>query len=108
MNCNLPTYQLDNHREQSHALASEREMINYFLGNLPAEQEQKLEEQFFADDQLFDQMQSIKEQLIDNYLHQKLSKEDLALFERNFLSSPPQRKQVEFARSLMNSISKRS
>lgn len=83
-------------------------MINYFLGNLSAEREQQIEELFFANDHLFDLLQSVKEELIDNYLHQKLSKQDLALFEQNFLSSPPLRKQVEFARSLMNSISKRS
>lgn len=88
--------------------ASEREMINYFLGNLSTEREQELEKQFFANDQLFDRLQSVKEELIDNYLHGKLNKEDLYLFERNFLSSPPLRKQVEFARSLMSAISRRS
>lgn len=83
-------------------------MVNYFLGNLSPEREQQIEEQFFANDQLFDRLQSVKEELIDNYLHDKLSKEDLALFEQNFLSSPPLRKQVEFARSLMASLSNQS
>ena len=83
-------------------------MINYFLGNLSAEKEQQIEEQFFADDHLFDLLQSVKEELIDNYLHEKLNKEDLLLFERNFLSSPPLRKQVEFARSLMVSLFNKS
>lgn len=104
----LPIHQLDNEREQSCAQASEREMINYFLGRLSSEQEQQLEQQFFSDDSLFQRLQVIKEELIDNFLHDKLCGEDLALFEKNVLSSPALREQVEFARSLMNAISTQS
>ncbi len=105
MNNNLPTYQLVNVREQSCEQASEREMINYFLGNLSPEKEHQIEEQFFCDDRLFDHLQAVKEELIDNYLHQKLCDEDRALFEKYFLNSPSHRQQVEFARFLMNSLS---
>ena len=105
MNNNLPTYQLDKESEQSCDQASEREMINYFLGNLSPERERQVEERFFSDDRFFEQLQAVKEELIDNYLHQKLCDEDKALFEKNFLSSPTHRQQVEFARFLMNSLS---
>lgn len=105
MNENLPTQQLDNEREQAHVQVSEREMVKYLLGDLSPELERRFEELYFADDKLFDQVQAIKEELIDDYLREKLSEDDRKLFERNFLAAPAQRQQVEFARSLMNSIS---
>lgn len=108
MNEDLPINQLDNEREQAHAQASEREMVKYFLGDLPPYREQQLEKSFFADDQLFNRLQAVKEQLIDDYLHGKLCAEEQTLFEKNFLSSPAQRRQVEFARALMRSISNSS
>ncbi len=80
-------------------------MVKYFLGNLPPAEERQLEELFFADDRLFDCLQATKEKLVDDYLHERLNQEDRALFERNFLGSPPQREQVEFARALMNKLS---
>ncbi|MGH9846567.1 MAG: hypothetical protein ACREEM_48330 [Blastocatellia bacterium] len=104
MNENLPTSKLDNEREQ----ASEREMVKYFLGNLHPEEERQLEELFFADDQLFGRLQAVKEKLIDDFLHERLNESDRRLFERNFLSSPSQREQVEFARTLMHQLSQSS
>lgn len=79
-------------------------MVNYFLGKLSPDAEQQFEKLFFANDQLFDCLQAVKEKLIDDHLHGKLSGEDLTLFEQHFLSSPPLRQQVEFARSLMVAI----
>jgi anti-sigma factor RsiW len=104
MNKDLPIQQLDNEREQAHAQASEREMVKYFLGQLSPDQERQIEECYFANEELFDRLQAIKEELIDDYLQGKLSDEMHQLFERNFLASPARRQQVEFARSLMNSI----
>lgn len=83
-------------------------MVKYFLGDLSPEKEQQLEELFFADDRLFDRLQAVKENLIDDYLHKTLNEEDRTLFERNFLSSPAQREQVEFARALLDKLSKLS
>ena len=80
-------------------------MVKYFLGELPSEKEQQLEELFFADDKLFDCLRAIKEKLIDDYLREKLNAEDRTLFEQNFLSQPAQRQQVEFARALMRQLS---
>lgn len=83
-------------------------MVNYFLGKLSPEAEQQFEKLFFANDQLFDRLQAVKEKLVDDYLHGNLLGEDLALFEQHFLSSSPLRKQVEFARSLMVAIANKS
>ena len=81
-------------------------MVKYFLGGLPPEMERQFEERYFADDRLFDQLQAIKEGLIDDYLHNNLSEENRKLFEQNFLAAPAHRRQVEFARSLLNSLPK--
>ncbi len=83
-------------------------MVNYFLGKLSPEAERQFEKLFFADDQLFDRLKAVKEKLIDDYLHEKLEGSDLTLFEQHFLSSPPLRQQVEFARSLMIAIANKS
>lgn len=80
-------------------------MVKYLLGELSPEQEQRIETAYFADDLFFERLQAVKEKLIDDYLHGNLSAEDLCAFEQNFLASPAQREQVEFAHSLMTSLS---
>jgi len=80
-------------------------MVKYLLGDLPPEREQQIEALYFADDRLFDRLQAVKETLIDDYLRGNLCDEDRTLFEQNFLASPAHRRQVEFARFLLNSIS---
>lgn len=80
-------------------------MVKYWLGDLPGEQQTLIEQLFFADDQLFNDLLAVKEKLIDDYLHNLLNKRDHELFERNFLSSPKHREQVEFASALMKRLS---
>ena len=105
MNIDLPISQINNEREQACVEASEREMVKYLLGELSPELERQVETAYFADDQFFDRLQALKEKLIDDYLHGNLSAEDLRSFEQHFLASPAQRERVEFARTLMHSLS---
>jgi hypothetical protein len=81
-------------------------ITRYLLGDLtPAEQE-SLEEGFFIDHDLFIELLDTEDRLISDYLNNRLSATDRAHFERNFLTLPERRRDVELA-YFLQPISKR-
>jgi hypothetical protein len=72
----------------------------YLLGDLSEEDQAQLEEQFFNDDEYFDSMLAIEDELIDDYAQGELSPRQRELFEKHFLCSPERRSRVEFAQAL--------
>jgi len=84
---------------------NERVIRRYLLGELPEEEQTQLEEQYFADDNLYLELQTIERDLIDSYVRGKLSSADLKRFESHFLLSPQRHQRVEFARAFTESIS---
>ncbi len=84
---------------------NERVIRRYLLGELPEEDQTQLEEQYFADDNLYLELQTIERDLIDSYVRGKLSSADHKRFESHFLLSPQRRQRVEFARAFTESIS---
>lgn len=83
---------------------AEREMFNYLLGQMTAGEEEALERRYFGDDALFQLLLSVREELIDAYVQNRLSEEARASFERHFLNSSRRREEVEFARMVKQSI----
>lgn len=77
----------------------------YLLGTLSEEERDRFEEQYFADDDLFQEIQALRDELIDDYLKDDLSGHDRRLFETNFLASPSHRQKVEFARAFEKALS---
>lgn len=84
---------------------SERVLIQYLLGELPEAEQIRLEERFFADDEYFEHLLAVEDDLIDDYVRGELSPHERTRFERAFLTTPERRQRVEFARALMRTVS---
>jgi anti-sigma factor RsiW len=75
-------------------------MIAYLIGDLSAEEQSRLEEQYFVTDRVFEQLLAVEDELIDDYVRGDLSEPLRIRFERHFLESPERRRKLAFARSL--------
>lgn len=57
----------------------------YLLGKLTGDEREQFEDRYFADDELFDDLEAAEDDLIDDYLTGDLSEEDTSLFRENYL-----------------------
>lgn len=80
-------------------------IIQYLLGKATAEQQATLEERYFADDEFFEQLLAMEDELIDAYVRGELSASDNERFERLRLSSPKVRERVASAKGLIEVVS---
>jgi anti-sigma factor RsiW len=83
---------------------SEQNMTRYLLGELSESERASLEEKFFADPQVFDQVLKAESELLDNYVRGRLSGDARAQFERSYLADPRRRERVKFAEALVTRI----
>jgi len=82
----------------------DKRLVRYLLGELSAADRQRLEEQYFQNDSLFQELQAIESDLIVDYVNGELSAEECKKFEFQFLSTPHGRRKVESSRSLLSSL----
>lgn len=75
-------------------------IVDYLLGNLPDVEMESFEHRYLEDETLFEELQEIEDELIDNYVTGALSVEHRAQFEQYFLRSPQRREKLEFARAM--------
>lgn len=80
----------------------------FLLGKLSEEEALKLEEGYFTDVSLFEDVLSAENDLIDAYATGALSAEDRNLFESRLLLNPHQRRRVQFAGMLAQYASGRA
>jgi hypothetical protein len=80
-------------------------VVRYLLDELPTGERRLLEQRYFLDDQLFESVCSIEEQLIRDYLRGELPADQVRRFEARYLQSPQLSERVESARLLMQSAS---
>lgn len=73
----------------------------YLLGALSEDEQDKLEAEYFADNEKFEQVWALENELVDDYVRGRLPNDERALFERNFLASPKHQARVTIARSLL-------
>lgn len=76
---------------------------NYLLGKLSTTNQHRLEEEYFCNNEIFLALLDAKDQLISDYLNEKLGPEDRSRFEQHFLSLPGRKQEVELAASFRNS-----
>ena len=76
---------------------NEKTIIAYLLGELPEEELERFERRYLRDDDLFQELTEIEEELIDDYVSGALSADRRAAFEKNFLRSSERRDKVKFA-----------
>ena len=72
----------------------------YLLGRLSDEEQEKIEERLMVDDDLFEELEISKGELIEEYSAGELSQTDHESFERNYLASPEGRQRYTFSRAL--------
>ncbi len=77
--------------------------MRYLLGKLSASEAAHLEQSYFADDSVFDDIEIAEDELIDAYVRNRLSANDRKLFETKLLSSKRIAERVEFAKVLSKS-----
>jgi anti-sigma factor RsiW len=90
--------------EKNNEWIEEWEMKRYWLGELAPEAERRLEERSSADEELFDQLLGVREELFDAYARGELSEAEQSRFEQRLLQSSSDRAQLEFARSFVGAL----
>ncbi len=81
-------------------MTSEALLRQYLLGTLAEDERTRLEDKYFADSDLFQELVGVENDLIDTYVRRQLSPAESQQFESQYLSSPERLARVEFARSL--------
>src|ERR1041385_573009 len=79
----------------------------YLLGELSEQEQATLEEKYFRDRNVFNQVLQVESELVDAYARGQLSTEIRERFEQSYLNHPARRKRVEFARALTSRIDER-
>lgn len=86
---------------------SDADSYRYLLGRMAEDETFDFEEICFGDDIFAEELEAIREELIDRYLQKDLSAEDRRDFENYFLASPHHREKFEFSKSLSETFSKK-
>ena len=80
-------------------------IIKYLLEDLSEEEQSKIEEKCFSDNEFFEYTEMVEGRLIEDYLQKKLCNADEVKFERRFLTFTRKRREVEFTKWLMDAVS---
>lgn len=82
----------------------EHTMTRYLLGELPEAEQAALEEKYFTDPQVFDQVLQAENELVDAYARGQLSPTARDRFEQYYLAHPKRRERVKFAEALATKL----
>jgi hypothetical protein len=85
---------------------NEELIARYLLGDLPEEEQARLEDRAFTDRDYMRSIVAVESDLIDEYVRGGLSDSERLRFEGRFLVSAERQRKVEFARALANVIPK--
>src|SRR5215467_9144714 len=83
---------------------NEKLLTRYLLGNLPEEQRLQIEGEFLSDDQRYERLLALENELFYEYAQNKLSPGDREQFEKRFLSSERNRKRAMIASALSHKM----
>lgn len=72
---------------------------------MPIQDLAALEERFFLDSELYEELSIVEDELIDEYLRGELAPSDRERFESHFMSAPERHEKVRFARALKKYVS---
>lgn len=76
-------------------------LIRYLLGQMSDAEQGEIAEQFFADDELFEQLTIVENDLIDRFVRGELSEDERKLFNQNYLSTAQRRRRVDTAKAFI-------
>jgi hypothetical protein len=77
-------------------------LTQYILGGLSETERERVEEEYFVNEEAWEKLRAIESDLIDSYARGELPPGQREQFEKYFLASPDKRRRVEFARTFMN------
>ena len=86
----------------------EDSLVRYLLGQLNEEEQTRIEEKYFDDQEWFEQLQVVESELIDSYVGNQLSEKDREAFESCFLQVTERRQRIEFAKAWKAFVEKKS
>ena len=87
------------------SITNDQKIRKYLLGQLSESEKSELEEEYFVNNKVFQEIEMVEDDLIDDYLDQELDSEDRSSFEEFFLSSENRKEKLLFARSLKYVVS---
>ena len=78
----------------------EKIICRYLLGDLPEAEQLAFEREFFADEEKFEQVWTVENELLDRYVRGGLTLAERNLFDKNYLASPVHRQRLAFVETL--------
>jgi hypothetical protein len=84
---------------------NEKLLVRYLLGNLPEEQQLQVEGRFLRDDQDYERLLALEDELFYDYAQGKLSPGERKQFEERFLASEGTRRRAMLASALAHKMS---
>ncbi|HKV38639.1 MAG TPA: hypothetical protein VJX67_05465 [Blastocatellia bacterium] len=81
-----------------------REVVDYLLGELKDEDAEQFEQRYLSDQDTFEYLESVEEDLIEDFLSSRLGAHDRLLFEQRYLPRPENREKIDFAKKLLACI----
>ncbi|HYL97916.1 MAG TPA: hypothetical protein VEZ90_03095 [Blastocatellia bacterium] len=82
-----------------------QQIVNYLLGELAREEAEEFEQHYLADQDTFELLEAIEEDLIEDYLTGVLPTGTRLLFEQRYLNRPENREKIDFARRYLQCTS---
>ncbi len=82
--------------------------VRYLLGQLSEEEQRQVEREYFNDDDFYEHLEVVEDDLVDAYVRGRLSASEREYFEKYFLSFADRREKVEFAREWKSFVSDKS
>lgn len=76
----------------------------YLLNQLSDAGQQQIEQRLLTDNELFDQLEAVEDELIDQYLAGALSKDDSEMFEQHFPVTPERHQKLRFAKAFLRYV----
>jgi hypothetical protein len=85
-------------------LKMEAEIRRFLLGEMSEDERSAFEEKFVENDELFERIRVVEDELIESYIRQTLSPVEKEKFEQSFLKTEQRRRRVEFTRTMFDKL----
>jgi hypothetical protein len=87
------------------SIVKDETIKQYLLNTLSEADLDQFEVQYFEDDNLYQRLRMIEEELITDYLYDRLTASERHLFDEHYSVTPERRKRIEMARDWKRVIS---
>jgi hypothetical protein len=85
----------------------EQMMVDYLLGRLPENENERLDELSIADDEFAEKLNAVENDLVDSYVRGELSGDVLDQFKSHYMQSSKRREKLAFAETFVNTVDNR-